>query len=1601
MIFVAVLLLQAVLCPTATSWTTNGLPSPHFGGVTDEPSTAQFGEVTEELTTAQSNVQSTDQGYFTRYVGGSIDGIRLRNGSYYYGRVEVLYNGEWGTVCDDDWDINDAHVVCRQLGFASAYAAYHNAYYGQGSGRIWMDDLQCHGYESSLSNCGHNGFGNHNCGHYEDASVRCQIGEVTEELTTAQFGRVTDELTTAQSNVQSTDQGYFTRWGSIDGIRLRNGSYSYGRVEVLYNGEWGTVCDDSWDIYDAHVVCKQLGFPSAYGAYHNAYYGQGSGRIWMDDLRCYGHESSLSNCGHNGFGIHDCGHYEDASVRCQTTTSWTTDRPRPNTVYNGLRTDQMPWTQWGDISSIRLRGGSYYYGRVEVLYNGEWGTVCDDDWDINDAHVACKQLGFSSASGGYGNAIYGQGYGRIWMDDVGCHGYESSLSDCQHSGFGSHNCAHSEDASVICRTTTYWTTDRPRPNTVSDDLGTSPEITTHFNNSLDCDFESGFCGYTQAADDQYNWIRQRGNTASINTGPSVDHTFGTSLGYYVYIEVSYGSIGYKAFLQSPSFSSYGRHCVEFYYHMYGTSIGSLHVNVETSSLSYAIWSMYGSQGNQWLLGQIEIDVYTTTKIVFEGVRGTSYSGDIALDDIGVEFGSCSSGVTSSDLTTSSQGINSIRLQGGSWYYGRVEILYNGEWGTICDDTWSISDANVACRQLGFHSAIAAYSNAYYGQGTGQIWMDNVGCYGHETSLSQCSHNGFGVHDCGHKEDASVRCQTWWPTTDTPVTGDLDCDFETGFCSYSQSYDDQFDWTRRTGSTPSTSTGPYSDHTSGTSWGYYVYLETSSAYNGNKARLHSRSLQTYGTHCVNFYYHMYGSTIGSLHVYAHTSSLGSPIWSMYGSQGNQWRLGQVQVYVYSTTQIVFEGVRGSSYTGDIALDDIDIANGSCSFVTSTPETTTFVTTLTGDLDCDFETGLCSYSQSYNDQLDWTRRTGSTPSYSTGPYYDHTSGTSWGYYVYLETSYGYNGYKARLHSRSLQTYGTHCVNFYYHMNGSTIGSLHVYANTSSLGSPIWSMYGSQGNQWRLGQVQVYVYPTTQVVFEGVRGSSNTGDIALDDIDIETGSCSFVTSTPDTTTSVTRWGDIDGIRLRNGTSDYGRLEVLYAGQWGTICDDGWGYSDAQVACRQLGFSSVYTYYTSAHFGQGSGPIWMDQVGCNGYEASLSDCNHNGFGVHDCSHYEDVGVWCQDWNTGSTDSDWNTDATPSPGGYDPDDIILHCGPTFFQVNIPKQLVGSSAHARDLYLGNNPYNVNCQGVFNGDYITLNSSLTGCDTNYSENQNQSIYRNTIMNTDSDIVVYLAVEIPIICQYDRSKQLQSHFKTISDVIVKTEQGSFDFDFAMYNDISYTQRYYSYPVLVTLGSKLYFRAELQRGADNLEIHLRSCRATPTPAFSGTVVYEFIQNECGVNNAPVRVLTPNKVTQADFEISSFRFRQDLGNNNSQVWIHCEVVVCDVGDATSECRQGCEVSRNRRSVQDPIQKATRIFQGPFILPSDNEETFDALRFSSKQNEENQGVTNMFVTVLSALALLMLIGLVIMGVALRTVMRKLNQTGYQPLPNPVGAEST
>ncbi|NWR14662.1 NETR protein, partial [Emberiza fucata] len=152
------------------------------------------------------------------------------------GRVEVYHDGKWGTICDDQWDDRDAEVVCRQLGLSGTPKALSWAHYGQGSGPILLDEVQCSGNELSLDQCKKSDWGQQNCDHIEDAGVSC------------------DPFTGTDVQLCKSD--------AVEGtVRLAGGrSPSEGRVEVYYNGDWGTVCDDGWTDLAAQVVCRQLGF---------------------------------------------------------------------------------------------------------------------------------------------------------------------------------------------------------------------------------------------------------------------------------------------------------------------------------------------------------------------------------------------------------------------------------------------------------------------------------------------------------------------------------------------------------------------------------------------------------------------------------------------------------------------------------------------------------------------------------------------------------------------------------------------------------------------------------------------------------------------------------------------------------------------------------------------------------------------------------------------------------------------------------------------------------------------------------------------------------------------------------------------------------------------------------------------------------------------------------------------------------------------------------------------------------------------------------------------------------------------------------------------
>ncbi|XP_009703161.1 PREDICTED: deleted in malignant brain tumors 1 protein-like, partial [Cariama cristata] len=194
------------------------------------------------------------------------------------GRVELYHNGSWGTVCDDNWELADAEVVCRRLGCGEALLAVSEAQFGPGSGNILLDDVQCRGDEDNLWECSHRGIAVHNCQHKEDASVIC------------------------------ADMS----------LRLVNGGdVCSGRLEVFHNGSWATVCDDGWDMKDAMVVCRQLGCGGALSAKIDAFFGEGTGDILLDNVACSGDESSLEQCSHRGLGTHDCYHKEDAGVICE------------------------------------------------------------------------------------------------------------------------------------------------------------------------------------------------------------------------------------------------------------------------------------------------------------------------------------------------------------------------------------------------------------------------------------------------------------------------------------------------------------------------------------------------------------------------------------------------------------------------------------------------------------------------------------------------------------------------------------------------------------------------------------------------------------------------------------------------------------------------------------------------------------------------------------------------------------------------------------------------------------------------------------------------------------------------------------------------------------------------------------------------------------------------------------------------------------------------------------------------------------------------------------------------------------------------------------
>uniref|UniRef100_A0A8C0KF60 T-cell differentiation antigen CD6 n=1 Tax=Canis lupus dingo TaxID=286419 RepID=A0A8C0KF60_CANLU len=317
-------------------------------------------------------------------------GVRLVNGSSRCsGLVEVWFRLSWGPACRALWDSRASEAVCRALGCGGAAESTQPTSPslelppGPGAGNTsealnatlaLAPAVLCRGAEWRL----------------------CYV----EERACDSNGSPA-EVTCAENRA----------------VRLTGGSGPCaGRVEMLEHRQWGSVCDDSWDLEDSHVVCRQLNCGWAVQALPGLHFAPGRGPIHRDQVNCSGAEAYLWDCpGLPGDGY--CGHKEDAGVVCSEHQSW------------------------------RLTGGAdSCEGQVEVHFRGVWSTVCNSEWYSQEAQVLCRALGCGTVAripNGLPHSLPGRMY-------YSCRGEEPTLSHCSWRFNNSNLCSQSNAARVLC-----------------------------------------------------------------------------------------------------------------------------------------------------------------------------------------------------------------------------------------------------------------------------------------------------------------------------------------------------------------------------------------------------------------------------------------------------------------------------------------------------------------------------------------------------------------------------------------------------------------------------------------------------------------------------------------------------------------------------------------------------------------------------------------------------------------------------------------------------------------------------------------------------------------------------------------------------------------------------------------------------------------------------------------------------------------------------------------------------------------------------------------------------------------------------------------------
>jgi deleted-in-malignant-brain-tumors protein 1 len=328
------------------------------------------------------------------------------------GTVVVCKNKVWGLIAQTGWDVNDAKVVCNQLGYPTTGAMpVINSQYGKPNLTLQSSGVTCAGSESSINDCPATwlslDMGKTIVSHVDVVGVYCSPGTPPPGC----------QLPPDYSTPVCTDGD----------VQFDGSSTTDGLLQYCYKGQWSYFC--SIDAATANVACKQMGFNlySWASLITNGQFGSGMGYTLFDSLTCSGSESTLKSC-----NIVDPG-------QCLTKCS----------VSMAIRCYQPGVCNEGDV---RLADGAIpQRGRVEICKNGVWGTICDQGWDNSDAFSLCKGLGYyGKTSQAYSGSAFGAGYGPAIYSNLQCGGWENSTDACAKDTYPTISCSSDQTAGALC-----------------------------------------------------------------------------------------------------------------------------------------------------------------------------------------------------------------------------------------------------------------------------------------------------------------------------------------------------------------------------------------------------------------------------------------------------------------------------------------------------------------------------------------------------------------------------------------------------------------------------------------------------------------------------------------------------------------------------------------------------------------------------------------------------------------------------------------------------------------------------------------------------------------------------------------------------------------------------------------------------------------------------------------------------------------------------------------------------------------------------------------------------------------------------------------------